>query len=207
MTGGWFGRRSFASAVFAGGVLATWTSFLHAAPGLLLDATPLLTQSEANSGWRSVLVRLENPSAQTLRGHVELASRPSWARATWAKTGAEFTTRVPFSLAPKARVSFEAPTRGFGEGAPTVRVTAVSETNEPLADVVMPSVHSADAVVLDLQNPSRVAAALRRATFVSDRTPPFASRGRVSELGVSVPQVDPTTSDLILPQIPAGYGG
>jgi hypothetical protein len=170
-------------------------------PRLALDVTPLLgTSAPEDGGWRSLLVRLENPNAVPVSGTVEVESRPGWVRA-----GTELTTSVPFSLAPRARVSLEVPTHGFGGGSPTIRVTARGANAEPLAETSLSGLRPADALVLDLATPSRLGPLLRNLPFAARRGAPFGGRARVATIGVSAATQDATTGDIVLPELPSGY--
>lgn len=171
-------------------------------PALVLDATPLIgVTSTDDSSWRSLHVRLENPEAHALRGVVEVESHPPWTR-----SAVELVTSVPFSLGPRARVSVEIPTRGFGGGSPAIRVLARSEQGELLGETRVTAARSAEATVLDLGTPSRIAPALRGLTFASRRGIPFVGRSRAASSIVASATQDTTTGDLVLPELPAGYG-
>jgi hypothetical protein len=185
-----------ALSLFAGNAFA-------AAPRLGLDVTPLLgSTAPEDGGWRSLLVRLENPNATPVAGTVEVESRPGWVRA-----GVELTTSVPFSLAPRARVSLEVPTHGFGGGSPTIHVTARGPNAEAIAETSVSGMRPADALVLDLGAPSRLGPLLRNLSFAARRGAPFGGRARVATIGVSAATQDSTTGDLVLPELPSGYAG
>jgi hypothetical protein len=196
------GRRQAASSV---ATVALWCLCAHSAaavePRLALDATPLLGSSATeDGGWRTLLVRLENPTARALSGSVEVESRPGWARGS-----AELVTSVPFSLAPGAKVSVEVPTHGFGGGSPALLVSARDGQNNQLGEITISGLKPADALVFDLATPSHVATLLRGSSFASRRGSGYASRIRAVSLGVSSASEDPTTGDLVLPALPAGY--
>ncbi len=193
---------SRAAALATAALLGTMSAPARAAePRLAFDATPLLGSTAAeDGGWRSLLVRLENPSAQPLSGAIEVESRPGWAR-----SNAELVTSVPFSLSPSARVSVEVPTHGFGGGSPGLRVVARDSRGVELGATTISGLKPADTLVLDLATPSRLAPLLRNTSFASRRSTSYGTPLRAATIGVAQATEDTTTGDLLLPELPASY--
>ncbi|MFZ5889743.1 MAG: hypothetical protein ACOY0T_01630 [Myxococcota bacterium] len=170
-------------------------------PTLVLEAAPLLGPAVPDDGgWRSVRVRLENTSNQAVTGSLLIETRSGFSRG-----GADLTTLLPFAVAGKGHVSFEAPTHGIGGGGSQVRVRAQNSQGEVLAESTLTGINPTDALVLDLSNPSRLAPLLRNRPFSSRRGAPYASRARLAQISVAAALEDPTSGDLVLPEFAGGY--
>ncbi|MGC4086468.1 MAG: hypothetical protein QM756_00965 [Polyangiaceae bacterium] len=191
-------RRALAALLFGGFV--TSPSFANGPP-LVLEATPLLGSSVPDdSGWRSLRVRIENPSNLPVSGSVVVDPRNGFS-----STSNELSTRLPFALAGKGHVTFEAPTHSPGAGGGAqLRVRAQDSEGAVLAESVLTGANPADAVILDLTNPSRLAPLLRNVPFTSRRGLPYA-RSRSSQISVAAALEDAASGDLILPEFAAGY--
>lgn len=188
--------------------LGALTALLVASPaahangaGIVLEATPLLGASVPDDGgWRSVRVRLENPTAELLTGSLVVETRTGFSRGT-----PELSTVLPFAIAARGQVSLEAPTHGFGGGGTQVRVRAQTPQGEVLAESLISGISPADALVLDLANPSRLAAVLRNRPFPSRRGAPYGTRARLAQISVAAALQDTASGDLVLPELAGGY--
>ena len=151
------GLRAFATLPAALACIAALavTPRAHAAPTLSLDAIPLAHSHADASGWRSVLVRMENPGPEPLEGFIDVERRSP------SGPGVSFRTRVPFSLAPGARASLEAPTHGGLDPFSAPRVVARGEDGRELGIATLAESPRLEVLVLDLESPSRLAPALR----------------------------------------------
>jgi hypothetical protein len=169
---------------------------------LVLEAAPLLGPSVPDDGgWRSVRVRIENPSSQLVSGSLLVETRSGFSRGS-----PELSTVMPFAVAGKGHVSLEAPTHGVASaGGSQIRIRAQNAEGEVIAESLLTSTGSADAVVLDLTNPSRLATLLRNRPFPSRRGAPYGSRARLAQISVAAAQQDPASGDLILPEFAGGY--
>lgn len=170
-------------------------------PGLVLEATPLVgTSVPDDGGWRSVRIRLENPAAELLKGSLVVETRSGFSRGT-----PELATVLPFAIAARGQVSVEAPTHGFGGGGSQIRVRAQSPEGDVLAESLISGISPADALVLDLANPSRLAAILKNRPFPSRRGAPYGARARLAQISVAAALQDAASGDLILPELVGGY--
>lgn len=187
-------------AVFVAAMAAA-TATRAAGPELRLEATSLLGSTVTErGGWRSLLLRLENPAPTALEGTLEIESRPAWLR-----SGQGLRTSLPFSLPASGRVSVEAPTHGFPGGEETLRIRARDRQGRILAEAALSEARPSDALVLHLSSPSRIAPVLRGVQFGSRRTAAYGGRLRSAAIGVASAAVDTTTGDLVLPERAAGY--
>lgn len=174
---------------------------LAADPEVLIEASSLLgSTTPERGGWRSVLVRLQNPGTGPVQGNIEVDARVPWMRGSEA-----LSTRLPFSLAAGASVRLEAPTRGFGGAEASIRVRALDAEGRLLGETGLLPQHPADALVLHLETPSRVAPVLRGLPFTSRRGPIYAGRPRTCAIGVTSAPLDNASGDPLLPARPAGY--
>ncbi len=194
------GLRAFATLPAALACIAALavTPRAHAAPTLSLDAIPLAHSHADASGWRSVLVRMENPGPEPLEGFIDVEPRSP------SGPGVSFRTRVPFSLAPGARASLEAPTHGGLDPFSAPRVVARGEDGRELGIATLAESPRLEVLVLDLESPSRLAPALRGMLIPSTHASAPGLSG-VATLGATSPPVSPATGDLVLPTFPAGF--
>ncbi|HYO94664.1 MAG TPA: hypothetical protein VER33_09120 [Polyangiaceae bacterium] len=172
-----------------------------AEPELRMEAIPMFGGTAPDDGgWRSLLVRLENPTSRPVSGSVQVHSRAGFTR-----RGPELTTSIPFALAPNARATIEAPSRGFHGNAAQLQVSARDTEGQLLAEMAISGARPTDALVLDLGTPSRMGAVLRGLRFTSTRSAPYARHARAAVVGVSSAPIDPATGDALLPSFAASY--
>lgn len=194
-------NRQFTALIAAAALALVAPRARASGPGLVLEATPLLGASVPDDGgWRSVRVRLENPSNELLKGSLVVETRSGFSRGT-----TELSSVLPFALVGKGQVSVEAPTHGFGGGGTQIRVRAQSSQGEVLAESLISGINPADALVLDLGNPSRLGPLLRNRPFPSKRGAPYGTRARLAQIAVSAALEDAASGDLVLPELAGGY--
>lgn len=175
----------------------------QAKPALGLEATTLLgSGSQESSGWRSVLIQLENRGPVPLSGEIRIESRPSFAA-----NRPTLTTQVPFFLAPRGRVNLEAPTHGFGASPPSLKLSAVTGSGEKLAELDLGEAFANEILILDLSSPARIAPLLREIRVPSRRVAPYVGHVEALSIGVLSAPTDPTTGDPLLPELSSGYAG
>jgi hypothetical protein len=191
----WLGRGIAVAGTTAAALLFSATAGAEA--GLRLEANSLLANLPDASGWRSLLVRIENTGPTAVEGVLEIEVPRSFA------VRDALRTRIPFSLTPGARATIEAPTRSAQEALGRVQVVARDRDGEELARTSLTETTRNELSILELSNPGRIAPVLRGALVASRRASPFGSA--VIGVGASSPPVDTTTGDLILPAFPAGY--
>ncbi|HEV8247710.1 MAG TPA: hypothetical protein VGP93_18170 [Polyangiaceae bacterium] len=153
--------------------------------------------SPVGEGWVTVQVRLENESAASAGGFVELRSEPGFSG------DSEHLTRVPFALGPRAKVSLELPTHGFSGRPPELSVRLLDAEGHKLSETPIGEFRQVDPLLYDLNNPSRLAATVRGLGVVLRRRSGGAYRTPL--VGVSSPTLDPATGEPILPRWAAGY--
>ncbi len=170
----------------------------QSAPDIRLEAAPMLgTTSPVGEGWVTVLVRLENVGAKPESGFVELRSAPGFSG------DIEHLTRVPFALAPRARVNLELPAHGFSGRPPELGVRLIDAEGHKLSETPIGEFRQVDPLLYDLSNPSRLAATVRGLGVVLRRR--AGGSYRTPLVGVSSPMLDPATGEPALPRWAAGY--
>jgi hypothetical protein len=164
-----------------------------------LEAAPMLgTTSPVGEGWVTVQVRLENPGSTPESGHVELRSEPGYG-----SESEEHLTRVAFTLPARGRASLELPTHGFSGRPPELSVRVVGSDGKVLGEAPIGEFRQVDPLLFDLENPSRLAPAVRGLGVVLRRR--VGGTYRTPEVGVGGPGVDPATGEPFLPRWAAGY--
>ena len=130
-----------------------------AASPLGLEIEPLLgPASPGVDGWMSAQVRVENRTAEVLRGTVSVEAEVVWSRGSG---GPHNVTDLPFSVAPHAEVTLEVPVHGFPGTAPSLRARARSTDGQLLAETQNSELHPHDPFIFDLGSPSHFATAVR----------------------------------------------
>jgi len=180
------------AAVFAGEARAE-------PPAVVLDGTPLVANVSEPSGWRTLLVRVENKGATPVEGHIDVEPANTY------RSRERLTTRIPFSLVPGGRASVEAPTRFEPDTMGALELVARDKEGRELGRNMVSEATRSEALILELANPGRIAPALRGALISSRRSPTFSAL--VVAVGAASAPVDGTTGDLRLPTYPAGYSG
>nr|PZN26082.1 MAG: hypothetical protein DIU78_08670 [Pseudomonadota bacterium] len=141
---------------------------------------------------------MENSGATPIEGFLDVERRSP------SRPGGALRTRIPFSLAPGARASVEAPTHGGLDPFSAPRIVARTNDGRELAIATVSESPRIDVLVLDLESPSRLAPALRGMLIPSTHASPPGFSG-VAMLGAASPPVNPATGDLVLPTFAAGY--
>lgn len=166
---------------------------------LKLEAVPVLgANSPSVDGWGEIYVRLENSGLSQFSGYVELHS------AVVGRGALRTLSRAPFSIAPKGRLSLLLPSHGLVLRAGEARVVAVDAHGEQLGEDQLPPLRTLDPLLFDLHSPSRLAPVLNTQPMPIRRRGGGYSYGG-STLSVTTPQTNTTTSELVLPDLAAGY--
>jgi hypothetical protein len=153
--------------------------------------------SPSVDGWGELYVRLENSSAVAISGFVELHAL--------AFRGATRTvSRVPFAVAGKSRVNLLLPSHGLVLRAGDARVVAVNRAGDALCDEQLARFRPLEPLIFDLNTPSRLAPALNSSPIPIQRRGLGAGYSGAS-VSVTMPQVNPSTGELVLPDLAAGY--
>jgi hypothetical protein len=169
---------------------------------VVLEAVPMLgPNTPLGNGWAACLLEVTNRSTGEVEGTLELVSE-----ITWNDDHHPVTTRAPFRVAPNSRVNVELPTHGFQNSLPRLVARALGSDGRELTSVNLPDPSLDEPLLYELEVPSRIAPFLRDVTPIAA---PSGGRGKPGRLrlGVSTPQVDPASGDLLLPERPAGYAG
>ncbi len=168
---------------------------LKQAPQLLLDAELMLGKDTPVEGWFSILGRVENVTDHAIKGELALLGKLPY--------GSErlLEVRAPLSLSARGRVQVELPMRAFS-GVPELRLVAYGAAGEELASSEIRSPINPAPLLLDLEQPSRIAFAVRgRPLYVSGR--PWQRSPEDVAVVVTSPEV--VKGELMLPRYPAGY--
>lgn len=184
---------SVALAQDAGAPLATTPV---APPTLIMTGTMTLgDRTPAVEGWFSVSVTLENVTDEPVEGDLELK-----VEATYANS--QLKVRAPLSVAAKSRVSIELPVHGFNSSAPEMTLTAYSEAGLILAQLEIGSPIGLNPLLIDLEQPSRIASGIRGKGMYADDKPYGVNSGDPI-VAVGTPSV--SKGELQLPTRAAGY--
>ncbi|HEY4160174.1 MAG TPA: hypothetical protein VGM29_18805, partial [Polyangiaceae bacterium] len=186
-------------------VLGLASSSAHAQSALSLDATPVLGPSSPSvDGWGELSLRLENSGDQPLSGFLELHSEPTSRGALRSLPKAHALSRAPFSIAAKSRVSLLLPSHGLVARMGEAKVLAVDANGSELCSDRLTPARMLDPLLFDLSEPSRIAVALSGAALPTRRRSLSYALGD-GTLSVTTPQRNPTTGELVLPDLAAGY--
>ena len=193
-------RPPFAAVLAVCGALATIAAEAHAdPPEVLIDGSALIANVSEPSGWRTLLVRIENKKAAPVEGHIDVEPADNY------RSRELLTTRIPFALAPGGRASVEAPTRFEPDTLGELDLVARDKDGRELGRTTVSEATRSEVLILELANPGRIASALRGALVSSRRSPAFSSL--VVAIGAASAPVDGATGDLRLPTYPSGYSG
>ena len=175
---------------------------------LRVHAAPIFgPDTSSGSGWGEVVTSIENVSGVVRKGTIDLKCAMPWS------SGQSVTTHAPFSVAPGRTVIVKLPTHGFAYQSPTFSVQVFGESGALVADITLPSAAPDTALLVDVDEPSRLAVSMRNWPLTLDWIPVGSSgyayggrgSGATSTLTVGAPSFDPSTGDPILPDRPAGY--
>lgn len=168
---------------------------------LVLTAEPLLGGSApSGSGWFMVNLRLRSLVDEPLDGEIEVSTE-----ASWSSDAGRTTTLAPFSLAPRGGVALSLPTHGFEYGAPSLHVFARAADGQELADFEVTTTHSLSPTLLVLNTPHRLGHWLRDQRLRVSGRPSSSGYSGISALNVAAPSVNPTSGELAVPDLAAGY--
>ncbi|MEO7110733.1 MAG: hypothetical protein ABI183_09870, partial [Polyangiaceae bacterium] len=158
------------------------------------------------SGWGVVVASLENVSGSVRRGTITLRGAMPWGNGN-----PSVTTHAPFSVAPGRTAIVKLPTHGLAYQSPTYTVDVVSDSGVLLASITLPSNPLEVPLLVDVDEPSRLAVAMRNwplsLAWVPVGAPGFSygSAARTTTLAIGSPRYDSATGDPILPDHPADY--
>lgn len=171
----------------------------RAAGPINVDVQPLLgVGSPAVDGWNSAYVRIDNASPQPLRGKIVVS-----AGAAWAHAGPRNITEMPFSVAARGQVAMEVPVHGMPGMPPSLKLQALSDEGELLAEAKSGELRGVDPLIFDLGSPSHVAPALRLLA-VPLRHTRYGTLG-TPLLSVSSARQQPRSGEPLVPRLASGY--
>jgi hypothetical protein len=173
------------------------------APQLTLTASAVFgSEAVRNDGWFEIAVRIDNPSPTAKRGNLVLVRDP---RAHTSDMPPE--TRVPFQVSGNGSALLRIPTHGLPTYEPSVSVRAVAddetETSLGAAEVLLSG--SSNPVLVDVANPSRLAAVLRGSSLARGWEPYSGTPSTSRVLTVGAPTFEPKTGDPVLPTRATSY--
>lgn len=146
-------------------------------------------------GWFTIVVSVENVSDEPVEGELVLVAEPSYS-------SRRLNSRAPLSLAAKSRVNIELPTHSFNSGAPSLKLTAYSESGLVLAELELGTPLGLNPLLIDLEQPSRISPGIRgKELYVEEKT--WGTTHADPVVAVSSPLVN--KGELMLPTRAAGY--
>ncbi|HTA92974.1 MAG TPA: hypothetical protein VK745_25525 [Polyangiaceae bacterium] len=203
-----FGKaRRVVACLWLGLVLTLWSGAARAQSALALEVVPVLGASSPSvDGWGELYVRLENTGDQALSGFLELrAESLSRGAIGGAPHGSgRALSRAPFAVAGKSRVTLLLPSHSLVSRMAEARVLALDAKGNELTSERLAPLRTLDPLLFDLSDPSRIAVALNAAAMpIKRRAYGYAYGG--ATLSVATPQRNPTTGELVVPDLAAGY--
>ena len=176
-----------------------------AAPVLNLSATPMFgVDGTSGTGWSDLVARIDNLSAVTQKGMLQVTSASSYG------SGEKFAARAPFNVPAGKSATVRLPIHGSTYYAPAMEVTAMDDGGHRLAAATVSINGTPAPMLVDIDQPSRLSVVMRAwpiaTSWAPTGSPSYGGRGGVTTpLSVGVPTYDRTTGDPILPEHAAGY--
>ena len=178
---------------------------LPKAPVVSVYANPIFgPDSTSGSGWSEIVTRIENNSATTQKGTVELLCSPNYGN------GDKFIAKAPFSVPVGHSAVVRLPTHGSTSYSPVVVITAYGEKSEKLAATTLTLNTTTAPLLVDVDQPSRLGVAMRTWSIPTPWNGTSSgyyggSGSNAQPLAVGAPAFDRTSGDPILPEHAAGY--
>ncbi len=175
------------------------------APVVALYASPMFgTDASSGTGWSEIIARIENLSAISQKGTVELTTSGG------AGSSERFTARAPFSVPVGRTAVVHLLVHGSSYYTPTPTVTATSETGEELAKATVTVSTATGPLLVDVDQPSRLSVVMRgwpiSTPWSMTNTYFGGAAGTATQpLTVGAPTFDRVTGDPILPDHAATY--
>lgn len=205
---GAFADETAAGSASAGASASPNTTSAAEKAAFRVHAAPIFgTDASSGTGWSEVVTSIENVSGVVRKGTIDVKCAMPWG------SGQSVTTHAPFNVAPGRTVIVKLPTHGFAYQSPTLTVEVFADSGTLVADVTLPSTPADNPLLVDVDEPSRLAVAMRNWPLTLEWIPAGSSGysygargpGATSTLTVGAPSFDPATGDPILPDHPAGY--
>ncbi len=176
------------------------------APVVSIIASPIFGQDATSGvGWSEIIARIDNVSASTQKGTVELLSAPSYGSED------KWSARAPFNVPAGKSAIVRLPIHGASYYAPSVTVTAFGEKEQRLATANVNVNGTPTPLLVDINQPSRLSVVMRSWAIPTSWSPSGSAAyygsptSGTSPLSVGVPSFDRATGDPILPEHAAGY--
>ncbi len=203
----------FAAVLAASSATAGW---LHAAPPaasgpaapgaprhVSLDASPVFgVDASAGDGWVEIVTRVDNAGAAATKGTFEIATEHPGA---WGAHEGRFRASAPFNVPPHTSAIVHVPVPA-GRLLGPLTVSATADDGAPLAETSLTFPTSSGPLLVDVDQPSRLAIVLRGWPMAPAWAPGRSyGAASTSPLGIGVPAIDATTGDPVLPERAAAY--
>ena len=210
MTARWVAIAAALATCFVPGEVLATPPASSAAPGLApsrlsIDVSPAFgADAAAGEGWVEVIARVDNAGPTATKGTLRLgADRPGYY---YGPSGeAHFAARAPFNVPSHGSVVVHLP-MPVGRSLPTVTVSANTEDGAKVAETTVSFSTAAAPLLVDVDQPSRLAAVMRGWPMAPAWSPgPPSGATSSTPLTMGVPNVDPTTGDPVLPERAAAY--
>jgi hypothetical protein len=195
-----------------GNEIAAPPSGLKAAPSsattsrVSLAATPVFGADAATGdGWFEAVARVTNTGALPARGTIQLSSQYGPFAFFASET---YIARAPFHVQPGAEVVIHLPMRSGARSAAPATVTAADDAGTKLAEASLSLGPSAEPLLVDVDQPSRLSLVMRGWPMAPSWHPafaPYVAAGSPTALSVGSPSIDAATGDPVLPESAAGY--
>jgi hypothetical protein len=150
-------------------------------------------------GWTEVVARIDNVGGAGLKGSLELSSTPGYGR------DQDLVTRAPFNVPAGRSVIVHVPTHGYTYQPSNLTLTALNAGGAKLGTVNVSMNSSQAPLLVDVDDPSRLAIVLRNAPVGTAWSSGASGSGATTPLTVGTAAFDGITGDPILPDQAAGY--
>jgi hypothetical protein len=166
-----------------------------------MHAQPIFgTDAAGGFDWNEIVVRLDNGGATTAKGTVEVTSKLSYGE------DEQLATRAPFSVPAGRSAIVRLPTHGFPFRPSSLTVNATSDNGARLASQSLSANGSIAPLLVDIDEPSRLAVVLRNVSVATTWNPmTYGGSSTATALTIGVPLFDRATGDPILPEQAAAY--
>ncbi len=199
---------AIASASASGSAAAKPTT---SAPPIAVRIQPIFgNEAAVGFGWQDFVVTLDNPTATTQKGTVELRSHVS----TYVDRDS-FVSKAPFAVTAGHSATVRLPMRARNDQVPQLTLRVTDEHNAEIVAMPVTANMAVQPTLVDIDNPSRLAIPLRGwpATVTYSMTPTYTyyayapAPTAAMTIAVATPAFDRTTGDPILPTRAASYSG
>jgi hypothetical protein len=170
-----------------------------------VEASPVFgVDASAGDGWVEVVTRVDNGGPTAAKGTLEVATERPGSYGGPSHDG-RFRARAPFNVPAHTSAIVHVPVPA-GRLLGPLAVTATADDGSALAETSLTFPTASGPLLVDVDQPSRLAAVLRGWPMAPAWSPGRTYGSAASTpLGIGVPAVDATTGDPVLPERAAAY--